>query len=92
VREFFNMTKDILGVHECITRLVGLTEKTKGNWRQVNLQDDGFDHSVELKRLWCRLVELPKSSSVVECKDLQEGGSRFEVLRGKGESLCDYKV
>jgi len=28
-----------------------------------------------LKRLWCRLVELPKIPSVVGCKDgIQEGG------------------
>ena len=37
-------------------------------------------------------MELPKRPSVVECKDLQEGGRYFEVLRGKDGSLGDYKV
>jgi len=52
--------KTFQGVEECITCLVGLPKKTKGNWRQVNLKENRFDPSGELKRLWCRLVELPK--------------------------------
>jgi len=68
---------------------VGLLDKTKGNWRQVDLQEDGFDHSGELKRLWCILVELPKIPSVVGCNDLQEGGRHSEGYRGKGWNLVD---
>lgn len=44
-REFFKRTTGISGIEKCIAWLVGLPEKTKGNWRQVNLLEDGFDHS-----------------------------------------------
>ena len=41
----------------------------------MNLQEDRFDHSGELKRLWCMLVKLPKIPSIVGWKDgLQEDG------------------
>jgi len=38
-------TEGIPEFEECIAWLVGLPEKTKGNWNQVNLQEDGFDDS-----------------------------------------------
>jgi len=34
-------------------------------------------------------MELPKKPSVVECNDLQEGGWRYEVSRGKGKIWWD---
>jgi len=80
------------GVWRMYVTTCGITEKTNGNWRQVNLLEDRIDHSGELKRLWSRLVELPKIPSVVRYKKLQEGKTHFEVWRGKGENLWDYKV
>jgi len=38
-------TEGISEVEEYIAWLVGLPEKTKGDWMQVNLQEDRFDHS-----------------------------------------------
>jgi len=61
---------------------VGLPEKTKGNWKQTNLQEDGFDHSRSWRELWCRLVELPKIPSVVGYKGIQEGGRHSDGWRG----------
>jgi hypothetical protein len=78
-KEFFKRTEGIPGFEECVERLVEFPENTMGNWRQVNFQEDRFDHSEELKRLWCRLVELPKNPSVARCKDLQEGRRHSKV-------------
>jgi hypothetical protein len=38
-------TEGIHEVEECIAWHVGLPKKTKGNWKQANLQEDKFDHS-----------------------------------------------
>jgi hypothetical protein len=38
-------TEGIPGFEECLAWLVELPEKANGNWRQVNLWEDGFDHS-----------------------------------------------
>jgi len=74
---------------------VGLPEKTKGNWKQVNLQEDRFDPSRRWRELWCRLVELPKIIGVVGYKGIQEGGRHSDGWWGWveacGASWCTWK-
>lgn len=56
----------------------------------MNLQDDKFDHSGSWRGIVYRLVELPKiPSSVVGCKDLQEGKMHSVGWRGKGLKLVE---
>lgn len=45
---------------------------TIGNWKQGDLKKDEINHLMD-EEVMVKLMELPKGSSIVELKDLQEG-------------------